>query len=350
MSGAPTINDVARVAGVGKTSVSRYLNGETAALSPVLKGRIEAAIAALSYRPNQMARGLKRGRTRLIGILVADLRNPYSVDVIQGIEAACRQLGLMPMLCNAANEVELEGRYLDLLRTYRAEGLIVNPVGMSESTLQTIAEGGIPMVLLDRVVEGIECDSVGLDNHGASRLLVDHLADAGFDTLLFVSEAIGAVSSRREREAAVMEGARRRGMSARTLVVDLAQAASISAVIETVTAINRDGMPPETHATSHGKTGRVAVVTANGQTMLALSVALSFQPLPALGMASFDDPEWIALAEPGVTTLRQPTFDIGATAVHFLNERIDGSTVPRRTRAFDAELITRRSTLPKTPG
>lgn len=329
---APTISDVARVAGVGKTSVSRYLNGELDVLSPELKGRIEKAIAALAYRPNQMARGLKRGRTRLIGILVADLQNPYSVSVIQGIEAACRQLGLMPMLCNAANEIDLESRYLDLLRTYRAEGVIVNPVGLPESALPAIAAGDIPLVLLDRKVAGVHCDSVGLDNEGASQLLVDHLVDNGFDTLYFVSEAFAAVSSRREREAAFIEGARRRNCEASTLVVDLSDSRSIDAALATIAV----------STITPGR--RTALLAANGQTMLALAVALAARPLPGLGLASFDDPEWVALAAPGITTLKQPTFDIGATAVRFLNERIDGSTVAARIHTFDAELIVRRST------
>ncbi len=85
-----TISDVARTAKTGKTSVSRYLNGEVHLLSPDLKARIEQAIADLNYRPSQMARGLKRGRTRLIGLIIADITNPYSVDVLSGIEVACR--------------------------------------------------------------------------------------------------------------------------------------------------------------------------------------------------------------------------------------------------------------------
>lgn len=79
---------MAREAGTGKTSVSRYLNGEMQVLSEDLRQRIEAAIQRLNYRPNQMARGLKRGRNRLLGMLVADLTNPYSIEVLQGVEAA----------------------------------------------------------------------------------------------------------------------------------------------------------------------------------------------------------------------------------------------------------------------
>ena len=368
---APTISDVARSAGVGKTSVSRYLNGETAALSPSLRTRIENAIASLNYRPNQMARGLKRGRTRLIGVLLADLQNPFSVALIQGIESACRECGLMPMICNTGNEVELENRYLDLLRTYRAEGLLVNPVGLPESALRNVVEGDIPVVLMDRKVEGIACDSVGLDNPSASRQLVTHLAESGFQAIAFVSETWSSISSRRERETAVMSEARRHGIAVSSLEVDREDEHSIARIIdqmrESATRV------------------RTALVAANGQTMLSLALELARRrdvglpgsdapvayrgvdaPLGRLGLASFDDPDWAAMMTPGITTLRQPTFDIGARALYLLNDRLDdqtqasreksahrGSTPPptppltaMRNMTFEAELIIRSSTHP----
>lgn len=330
---APTISDVARVAGVGKTSVSRYLNGETAALSADLTKRIESAISTLSYRPNQMARGLKRGRTRLIGLLVADLQNPYSVAVVQGIEAACRDLGLMPMMCNAGNELQLQNRYLDLLRTYRAEGLIINPVGLPESALHSIGHGDIPVVLLDRKVEGVHCDSVGLDNEGACRTLVDHLVAGQFNSLFFISESFASVSSRREREAAFVERAALHGVDARTLMIDLAEPTSIAAALDQVAA--------------QASRARTALIAANGHSMLALAVALAARPIPGLGVASFDDPDWAPLTSPGITTLRQPTYDIGFSAVRYLNERIDGNKAPPRVQTFDAQLIVRSSTAQK---
>jgi len=165
-----TITDVAREAGTGKTSISRYLNGEMSVLSPELRARIEAAIERLDYQPNQMARGLKRGRNRLIGMLLADLTNPYSVEVLQGVEAACHALGLMPLICHAANEVEMERRYLQLLTTYRVEGVIVNALGVREETLRPVGGGGIPAVLVDRSVDGLVADMVGLDNRAAAEL------------------------------------------------------------------------------------------------------------------------------------------------------------------------------------
>lgn len=137
-----TITDVAREAGTGKTSISRYLNGEIGVLSPDLRERIEAAIAKLDYRPNQMARGLKRGRNRLIGMLLADLTNPYTVRSAAGRRGRVpRARGYMPLICHAANEIDMERHYLQLLTTYRVEGVIVNTLGVKEELLQGFAQG-----------------------------------------------------------------------------------------------------------------------------------------------------------------------------------------------------------------
>jgi LacI family kdg operon repressor len=100
-----TISDVAKAAKTGKTSISRYLNGEKHLLSDDLLSRIEKAIAELDYRPSLMARGLKHGRTRLIGLIIADITNPYSVNVMSGIEAACREKGFTLLVCNTNNEL-----------------------------------------------------------------------------------------------------------------------------------------------------------------------------------------------------------------------------------------------------
>ncbi|MDR5732058.1 LacI family DNA-binding transcriptional regulator [Caballeronia sp. LZ025] len=329
-----TITDVAREAGTGKTSISRYLNGETGVLSRDLLGRIEAAIAKLDYRPNQMARGLKRGRNRLIGMLLADLTNPYSVEVLQGVEAACHALGYMPLICHAANEVDMERRYLQLLTTYRVEGVIVNALGVKEELLQGFTHGGIPVVLVDRTVEGIVTDMVGLDNPAAVALATRHLVDEGFDELLFIVQPVTHVSSRRLREAAFRETVASLRASGSTLVIDLASAASALAELD-----ERIGA-----ARAAGK--RVALFAANGPVALRVAVHLkerfgtNWQASVAL--LAIDDSEWAQLA--GMTAVRQPTYEIGRRAVEFLHERLGGAAMPARECLLPGELIVRGST------
>jgi LacI family kdg operon repressor len=344
-----TITDVAREAGTGKTSISRYLNGETGALSTELRERIEEAIAKLDYRPNQMARGLKRGRNRLVGMLVADLTNPYSVEVLQGVEAACHAHGYMPLICHAANEVDLERRYLQLLTTYRVEGVIVNALGVKEEALETLTRGGVPVVLVDRSVEGLVTDMVGLDNAEAVRMAIRHLVSEGFDELLFVVQPYAQVSSRRVREAAFRDTIGALGASGAsgasgessvrgaTIVLDLDNGealAEIDARIDTAQQQNR----------------RIALFAANAP--VALRVALHMKDRHGVdwqrrvALMSIDDSEWAELA--GMTTVRQPTYTIGERAVEFLHERIEGSSMAPRECLLAGELVVRASTSAST--
>jgi LacI family transcriptional regulator, kdg operon repressor len=329
-----TITDVAREAGTGKTSISRYLNGETSVLSPDLRERIETAIAKLDYRPNQMARGLKRGRNRLIGMLLADLTNPYSVEVLQGVEAACHALGYMPLICHAANEIDMERRYLQLLTTYRVEGVIVNALGVKEELLQGFTQGGIPVVLVDRTVEGIVTDMVGLDNPEAVALATRHLIAQGFDELIFVVQPVTHVSSRRLREAAFRATVANSNASGSTLVIDLADVTH--ALGELDRRIDAARL----------KARRVALFAANGPVALRVAVHLKarfgadWQAQVAL--MCIDDSEWAQLAD--MTAVRQPTYDIGRRAVEFLHERLNGAAMPARECLLPGELVIRSST------
>ena len=193
-----TMLDVANRAGVSKASVSRFIGDDRALLSDTIALRIEQAIDELGYRPNQMARGLKRGRTRLIGMLVADIRNPYSIAVMHGVETACRQHGYSLVVCNTDRDDEQERQHLAALRAYNIEGLIVNTLGHHlEQLLELQRE--MPLVLVDRKVEALHSDLVGLDNPLAVRMALEHLEQQGYRDILLVSEAADGTSSRVER-------------------------------------------------------------------------------------------------------------------------------------------------------
>ena len=262
-----TISDVAKAAKTGKTSISRYLNGEKHLLSDDLLSRIEKAIAELDYRPSLMARGLKHGRTRLIGLIIADITNPYSVNVMSGIEAACREKGFTLLVCNTNNELDQELHYLDLLRSYQVEGIVVNAVGMREDGLNRLQQSALPMVLIDRKIPDFACDVVGLDNAQAATTATEHLVEKGFEAILFLSEPLGSVNTRRERLSAFRATlARHHGVVAENAEVQLNDGAMLDNVLR------------QFHARHRGM--RKAVISANGALTLQVARALKGLKLP----------------------------------------------------------------------
>ncbi|MFI8416024.1 LacI family DNA-binding transcriptional regulator [Serratia sp. NPDC078593] len=333
-SGRATISDVAKAAKTGKTSVSRYLNGEQHLLSDDLKHRIEHAIQQLDYRPSQMARSLKGGQTRLIGLIIADITNPYSVDVMRGVEAACRQHGFTLLVCNTNNELNQEQHYLQLLSSYRVEGIVVNAVGMREDALSTLQQSQLPMVLIDRKIPDFACDVVGLNNHEATILATEHLLQQGFEAILFLSEPLGSVNTRLERLHAFRQVmAQQADLTAEQAETPLNDAQQLEQVIDNFNRRHR-GM-------------RKAVLSANGA--LTLQVARAMRRLSIrwgsdIGLLGFDELDWAELAGVGITTLKQPTYQIGHAALDQLVQRIQGVDTPVSEQLFSGELIVRGST------
>lgn len=329
-----TISDVAKAAKTGKTSVSRYLNGEQHLLSDDLKKRIEQAIQRLNYRPSQMARSLKGGQTRLIGMIIADITNPYSVDVLRGVEEACRVQGFTLLVCNTNNEINQEQHYLELLSSYRVEGLVVNAVGMREEALSKLQQSLLPMVLIDRKIPDFSCDMVGLDNHRAATEATQHLLEQGFEAVMFLSEPLGLVNTRLERLHAFQK----------TMQEHPELTACHAEIV-----LNKGELLDQTLTQfCHQHRGmRKAIMSANGA--LTLQVARSLRRLGLnwgsdIGLLGFDELEWAELAGVGITTLKQPTYQIGYAALELLVKRIQGDGQPTVEQKYPGELIVRGST------
>ncbi|MFB8828823.1 LacI family DNA-binding transcriptional regulator [Azotobacter sp. CWF10] len=327
-----TISEVAEAAGVSKASVSRYIGGDRQLLADATALRIEQAIERLGYRPNQMARGLKRGRTRLIGMLVADILNPYSVAVMHGVETACRQHGYTLVVCNTDRSTEQEIQHLAALRSYNVEGLIVNTLGHHAGELLSLHDE-LPMVLVDRKVEALEVDLVGLDNRDAVQQALDHLQQRGYRDLLLVSEPLDGTSSRQERvEAFKAEIARRPLLQGQVLQTG-----------ETF----RDGLQAFLVAPGPGPK---ALFAANGMAALATTRQLrefGYRLFEEIGLIALDDLDWYPLVGSGITALAQPTERIGVAAFECLLDRLRGDREPARHFDFKAQLIIRGSTHPR---
>lgn len=324
-----TMNDVADLAGVSKASVSRFIGEDRALLSDAIALRIEQAIETLGYRPNQMARGLKRGRTRLIGMLLADIRNPYSVAVMHGVETACRRHGYSLVVCNTDRDDEQERLHLAALRSYNIEGLIVHTLGRHRDELQDLHRE-LPIVLIDRKVPELDSDLVGLDNPAAVRQAMDHLEDCGYRDILFITEQQDGTSSRLERMQAFT-----------SLIAERPQL--LGQVMETDVEL---GAKLKTFLDSADR-GPKALFTANGVATLTCTRLLRELDCPLfddIGLIALDDLDWYPLVGSGITSLAQPTHEIGVTAFECLIGRLRGDQAPRKLFDFPARLIVRGST------
>ncbi|MDO8717805.1 MAG: LacI family DNA-binding transcriptional regulator [Polaromonas sp.] len=335
----PTIADVARVAGVSKATVSRFLNHRDKLLTKDIATRVEVAIAALAYSPSPMAQALKRGRSRLIGLVVADVTNPFSVAVLRGAEKACQDAGYLLMLFNLGNDSRRESEAIEALTAYQVEGFILNTLGRDAKAAAEAARHGKPVVLVDRRHPGMQADFVSLDNAGAVRLGASHLVEAGYRELLFISEPVKNVSSREEREAAFRGFIRESaadvaGLQGRTFENTADDPQALDEALRDLRQRAGPRLP--------GVLSSNAVVTLR---VVAAMARLGWQFGADVGLVGFDDTEWSPYIGPGLSTIAQPTDELGRIAAGCLIERLKGMVLPPRQILLSGRLVPRGSSV-----
>jgi LacI family kdg operon repressor len=329
-----TIADVARVAGVSKATVSRFLNHRHTLLTRDIAARVEAAIAALGYTPSPMAQALKRGRSRLIGLVVADITNPFSVAVLRGAEKACQEAGYLVMLFNLGNEGERERGAIEALASYQVEGFILNTLGADPDAAGEVARHGKPAVLVDRKHPEMRSDFVSLDNADAVRQAASHLLDNGYRELLYVTDPVAGVSSRVERTTAfhAFIASQARGVGGDVLEVP---DSDDDLLVQALHELKRHAGPRP-----------AAVLSSNAVVTLRVAAAVArigWRFGADIGFIGFDETEWAPLVGPGLSAIAQPTDDLGRVAASCLLERLHGNHLPPRQILLPGRLVARPS-------
>lgn len=187
-----TIHDVARVAGVAASTVSRHINGHRVRRSEAIRSAIED----LGFKASASARNLRRGNTQVIAMVVPDIQNPYYAATVAGAEGVGRQNGIRLFLCNTDEDVEIEHEVLSDV-TGRADGVILVPASERSSTTLFEMPNAIPLVLMDRETESRRrFDTVLIDNHRGGALAARHLLDHGHRRVAVVTGPLTASQSR----------------------------------------------------------------------------------------------------------------------------------------------------------
>ena len=197
MSTSPRIADVARLAGVSTATVSHVVTGSRG-VRPDTRRKVLAAIAELQYHPSAIARSLKTKTTGTLGIVVSDISNPYFTAVVRGIEDVANANDYNVIICNTDEDSEKEQRYLRVLLAKRIDGLIIAPTGYGSARLQELQAMGIPIVLIDRCIDGMSLPIIRVDNTTGAYRAVSHLIDDGHTSIGIIT-GLAHVSTTGER-------------------------------------------------------------------------------------------------------------------------------------------------------
>jgi LacI family transcriptional regulator len=332
-----SIKDVARRADVSLGTVSNVINRPDS-VGAHTRARVLAAIDELGYVRSESARHLRAGQSRIIGLLVLDMGNPFFVEVARGAEHAARAAGLRVMVCNSGQDPREEADYLSLFAEQRVRGVLITPADTSGRSLAPLIRQQLPFVLVDRLVPAGEGCSVSVDDVTGGAMAARHLLDAGHKEIVFINGPM-QLAQCRDRYEGVRKTIAEAGLPAGTVRMLHVDRLDVAAGRDAAARLL--GLP-------HRPT---AVFCANDlialgvlQTIYAAGIAVPEQ----MAIVGYDDIEFAAAAAVPLTSVRQPAFDLGAQAAELLiDETGDGATGHHHQRVvFQPELVARRSSLP----
>lgn len=328
--------DVAEAAGVSIATVSAFING-TAKVSAQLTQRIETAIHEIGYKRNAIARSLKMGTTHTIGLTVPHITNPFFTEVVSVIQQAFDRAGYAVMLFCTDEHLHNQDEQIGLLLDRMVDGLIVARVG-DDARFRTIVQNSkIPVVLIDRLCEGVDLDAVVLNNRQAVFDLISYLIGLGHRRIGYISGNVG-ISTIRERGEGYRQALDTAGLPFSEELIglgDLHEADGYKAAMQLLMLPDRP----------------TAIFSANNPMVVGAMKAIRDLGLTCpndVSVACFDDFPWADVFQPQMTTIAQPVQAIGEQAATLLLERLQGRAPAQARRlVLHGSLKIRNSCAPR---
>ncbi|MBN6206738.1 substrate-binding domain-containing protein [Ralstonia pickettii] len=307
-----TITDVAKLANVSKSTVSQYLNERYDYMGEDTKKRIESAINVLGYEANYLARSLKMKRTSTIGVIVGNILHSFSTQVIRSIEDTCHEENIHVIVCNADDDPVKEKKYISMLRAKQVDGLIVFPTIANIDIYKKLEKDNYPLVFIDRLIEGTAVDSVLLDNEAAAKLAVSHLVEKGHERIGVITTSLDKkVTPRIERIDGYKKALRSYGITVNE---------------EYIKAVALDNLSKEINKMMSLEEPPTALFSLND---LALMEVLRYAKdkdieIPnEISLITLDDVPFADIHSPSLTTIKQPSFEMGEYAAKLLIKKIN---------------------------
>ncbi len=329
------IRDVAAHAGVSVATVSNVLN-RPEIVAEATRRRVLASIGALGFVRNESARQLRAGRSRVIGLVVLDVANPFFTDVARGVEDEASTAGLSVILCNSDDKRDKETRYLDLLEEHRVQGVLITPVQGADERITRLQRRGTPVVLVDsRSPSRAQC-SVSVDDVLGGDLALSHLMETGHERVAYASGpfSIRQVADRRD---GAVRALRRAGRGPGDLHVVETQGMNVQAGQAAGASIA--AMPATERPT--------AVFCANDLLALGLLQEMTRRRIRVPGdvaIVGYDDVGFATAAAVPLSSIRQPRQKLGRAAAQLLvAEATDDDKHQHRQVIFEPELVVRQS-------
>jgi len=322
---ATTIKDIAEETGVSYATVSRALNNKYG-VKPGTREKILAVALARGYTPNGIARGLVRKQTHSIGLIIPDISNPFFPQVASGVEDGAREKGYSVFLCNTNYESDQEARYLQLLIEKRVDGIILASGFQASGTINPLLMGSIPIVSLCTRFENVKNSFVVIDNERGGFIATKHLIEQGYPT-------VGYIGTQGQRFKGYLQA-----LEKFNIPFDDRYVFSGDLKRETGYKITR-----RLFADQHYP--RALFVENDLMALGAIQgIKESGRRVPDdIAVVGFDDISFSSFPEIGLTTVRQPKYEMGKLAVDILLDSIIKPSKEAKKHILEPKLIVRTS-------
>ncbi len=337
-----SLSDIADRLGISKTVVSLVLNGKgkESRISDELCERVMEVANELNYQPNLIARGLRTGKTNTIGLVIADIANPFFGKLGREIENEAATAGYRVMFCSTDENVGKFKHQLNILTQELVDGLIISPPAESEEQINLLEKSGKPYVLIDRFFPNINSNSVVIDNFQAAYNATTHLIEKGYRKIACIVLDI-ALLNIKERLNGYKKALEDAGINADdNLIKILPFTHERNNIEEAIRELTTDG---------HHSADALFFTTSKAGILGLESIHSLGLSIPGdVAVVSFDDLDAYRLSNPPVTAVSQPLKGIGVEAVRLLLEQINSKKrkTPRKRVVLEAKLIERESSQP----
>jgi LacI family transcriptional regulator len=328
-----TISDVAAAAGVSPATVSRVLS-RRASVNAEMASRVWKAVKDLDYRPSGIARSLRTRQSRVWGVIVSDIRNPFYTDLLRGLEDTAQEAGYALVIGNADERPDKESSYLDLFLAERVGGVVMSSASRDHAEVARLINQGIPVVAIDREMPDIAVDAVLADNEGGAYQAVSHLLSQGFHRIACITGPADRPTAM-HRLAGFMRAYKDYRLNVDPLLVRHADFKVAGGYVTAYDLLTRANPPDALFVTNNLMT--VGVLEAAAQ--------LKLRNPRDFALVGFDEMPLANLLPSPLTTVAQPAYEMGGMAAKMLINRAAGDLGPARRVVLPVDLRIRATSL-----
>jgi DNA-binding LacI/PurR family transcriptional regulator len=326
-----TITDVAQEAGVSRATVSRVISHKPFT-SDKIKTRVFAAIEKLGYQPNLVARSLRVQQSKIIGLIISDIQNPFYTGLVRAVEDTAYKNNFLVFLCNSDEDIAKEVLYLKLMIAEKVAGVVITPTRETENPSRILLEAGIPIVVVDRSISDMDVDTVVIDNHQTAFDLVDHLISDVHSRIAIVAGP-STITTSRERLEGYLKALTDHGLPVRPELI-------------------RQGLPKEEFG--YRATRELLELAQPPDALFLVNNLLTLGALRAIheknlripediALVAFDDISWTSFVSPPLTVATQPTYELGKRATELLIQRIKDPSRPKEKQVICGSVVIQQS-------